>query len=158
MSLSTRDWNNWLANAFLEEKTHNAPPHTGGCRPSCHLWRHCCDTGLALDYRRAEGDTGFQMFRRNLFSFFAKSTRESVRGSLSYEHRLQGQTVYVCVCQLSPCLFSWSHPSPLSLLPTINRWSLLPQPKPSPAVVSSACQEVWLAVFGSWCRQKMQKP
>lgn len=33
-------------------------------------------------------------------------------------------------------------PSSFSLLPTINRWSLLPQPKPSTTVVSAACQEV----------------
>lgn len=70
--------------------------HTEVCRPPCHLWGHCCDTGLVLDYRRAEGDSGPQMhgcLGGICFSFLWKALKWE--GFPLPERGLQGQNLCV---------------------------------------------------------------
>lgn len=125
--------------------------HTEVCRPPCHLWGHCCDTGLVLDYRRAEGDSGPQMhgcLGGICFSFLWKALKwEGVPFAWAWVAGAEP------VCCLFPCLFSWSSPSPLSVLLNKTCWSSPAQLKPMAALVASACHKVPL--FGPWWRQKM---
>lgn len=67
--------------------------------------------------------------------------------------QVAGAEPHTCVCCLFPCLFSWSSPSPLSVLLNKTCWSSPAQPKPMAALVASACHKV--PQFGPWWRQKM---
>lgn len=153
MSLSSHNWNNWLAAASLEEGTHSGHTHRRVCRPLCHLWRHCCDTVLTSDYRGAEGDRSpdNKMFRRDLFSFFSKSTDMKMWGiplALS-----RGRTCCVCVSGLSLPLPHFLSCQPLQLCQgccCCAEWHRLLIPLCSVACI---CQPLWMWTF--WGRSNI---
>lgn len=147
MSQSNCDWNNWLATISLEERMPSVHPGRvvqATVSPlETLLWRRAC---LRLWRSRSLHN---RMFRQNLPSFFTESTEGEVWEVPCCRGRPWG-----CVCFWDLSLPLLMVPSLLSVPPAINCWSSVPGLSPAPQF-SPALWEVWHAVLGPWCRQKM---